>query len=65
MALKLAWTSLILLGVALVVAGIVTFALQIASHHACPVCEGEGKARRSKRGPIEYECGVCGHVWVE
>ncbi len=65
MALKLSWASLVLLGVALVVAGIVTFAWQLVCHHVCPVCEGEAKARRKKGCPIEYECRVCGHVWVD
>lgn len=64
-ALRVAWTWLLLAGVALVVGGIVTFAWQLVCRRACPICEGEVKARRRKGHPLEYECRVCRHVWVE
>lgn len=65
LALKAPWVSLIVLGLLLIVFGIFSLALQLGTHHVCSVCEGEGKVRRKKGGPIEYECTVCGHVWVE
>jgi len=64
-ALRVAWTWLLLAGVALVVGGIVTFAWQLVCRHACPVCEGKAEVRRRKGRPLEYECRVCRHVWVE
>ncbi len=64
-ALRTGWTSIWLVAALVCAAGIVTYAWQVACHHACPFCEGRAKVRRRQRPFVEYECRLCRQVWME
>jgi hypothetical protein len=42
--------------------GVVGIAWHLTVFHRCPLCYGKAKPRR-KKGRLEYQCTLCGHVW--
>jgi len=52
-----------LVGAVLSAVGVVGIAWHLTVFHRCPMCYGKAKPHR-KKGRLQYECTLCGHVWT-